>query len=329
MSKEKDMLKVFSSMPAEFEKYNPELLLLTNFSADETRDEQKLFHSFNDEPAMIFHHGRGEFQFSWYSHGEPFRDNKPATIFVTKNAAYSTHDIDMHSHSYDGQPSSIVYSPLLKRFEFTWSNHGKLHRTENLPAIISSHGDEKNISTYAVDHLYYENGEMHRDDGLPAYIDKNRTEWVMYGSKHNPKGNAIAYSRGSVADSTRNWALYGIEMNKEIFDRILFYQKNAQVPLWAATLFILGVIDDTHISFFTTESGEWNTGIPIKWVFHVWNITDDVLNESIASKKDSLDIQFNKSFSRTNSQLENFIKIIQHDEDKLLKQKLAKEFINA
>ena len=54
--------------------------------------------------------------------------------------------------------------------------NGKLHRSNDLPAIEFANGSK----------LYYVNGKKHRDNNLPAYISLNGSkEYYLYGIQYS------------------------------------------------------------------------------------------------------------------------------------------------
>ena len=69
---------------------------------------------------------------------------------------------------------------LLETFENelgtqTWYKNGKIHRDNDLPAVINLYGDQ----------IWYKNGEIHRDNDLPAIIYSNGAQyWYQNGLFH-------------------------------------------------------------------------------------------------------------------------------------------------
>lgn len=328
MPKEKDMLKCFLSLPVEFEQYNPNLLRLEDFPTSETRDEQNLLHSFNDKPAMIFKHNKAETEFSWFSHGKSFRPNKPATIFISENRRYSTHDENGHLHSYDGQPAEIYYSPVTGRLELTWSNHGKHHRENDLPALITWFDHNASSPTPVVETIYYVNGEKHRENELPAYISEDNKIWFVHGSWHNTKGKAAIDLKEPNRLDGRRWGLYGIEMNQKTFNTIIAYSKKRQVPVWVATLCVLRVVDVKEIKFFKNDAGKWEPNLPVAWVLHAWGVTEQIFMKRMYDDN-RIDIVLKYDGRLAISQLDHFMKVVKFEETFLARQELRNEVSHA
>ena len=56
-----------------------------------------------------------------------------------------------------------------------WFKYGKLHRDDDLPAIVYVTGDQ----------VWYQDGKLHRDGNLPAYVSKKGNHlWCQYGKLH-------------------------------------------------------------------------------------------------------------------------------------------------
>jgi antitoxin component YwqK of YwqJK toxin-antitoxin module len=55
-----------------------------------------------------------------------------------------------------------------------WFKNGKLHRDNDLPAIIWASGNLE----------WYKNGKLHRDNDLPAKIQYGSLFWYKEGKKH-------------------------------------------------------------------------------------------------------------------------------------------------
>ena len=70
-----------------------------------------------------------------------------------------------------------------------WYKNGKIHRDNDLPAIISSNGDQ----------LWYQNGKIHRDNDLPAEILATGNQfWYKNGKQHRDNDlPAIILSNGN------------------------------------------------------------------------------------------------------------------------------------
>lgn len=59
------------------------------------------------------------------------------------------YDTDGNLHSNDGNPSSVIYAIP----EVSWHKHGKLHRNNDLPAVINGDGTL----------MWFQNGLLHRE----------------------------------------------------------------------------------------------------------------------------------------------------------------------
>ena len=88
------------------------------------------YHSFNDQPAIIYANGT----MKWYQHGNLHRDNDlPAIIYNDGGKMW-------YQHGYvhrDNDLPAIIYADGGK----TWCQHGTIHKDNDLPAI--SYSDEQ------------------------------------------------------------------------------------------------------------------------------------------------------------------------------------------
>ena len=56
-----------------------------------------------------------------------------------------------------------------------WFQNGKLHRDDDLPAIVNANGSNQ----------WYQNGKLHRDNDLPAIVWENGSkEWFRHGRRY-------------------------------------------------------------------------------------------------------------------------------------------------
>lgn len=68
-----------------------------------------------------------------------------------------------------------------------WYQNGKLHRDNDEPAVIQSVGSQ----------VWYQNGKKHRDNDLPSVININCSVWYQNGEKHRDNDlPAIVYKNG-------------------------------------------------------------------------------------------------------------------------------------
>jgi antitoxin component YwqK of YwqJK toxin-antitoxin module len=109
--------------------------------------------------------------------------NKELNWFQTKNInvkLLEEYKIDERGDEYwykngklhrDNDLPAIIFSNGYQG----WYKNGKLHRDNDLPAAISSDGD----------HYWYQNGNLHRDNDLPATIYSNGEQcWYKNGERH-------------------------------------------------------------------------------------------------------------------------------------------------
>ncbi len=95
-----------------------------------------------------------------------------------------------------------------------WYQHGLIHRDGNLPAYIDNDRLKKwyikgqlhrsnDLPAYEdPDNNYYgwfQYGQLHRLNDLPAVIADERSEWYQYGKLHRDKGPALLYNNGDKA----------------------------------------------------------------------------------------------------------------------------------
>jgi hypothetical protein len=107
-------------------------------------------------------------------------------------------------HSFDDKPAEIW---LNNKY---WYKLGKLHRDNDLPAIIHSDGSsewfqngllhrEQDLSARITKEfqVWYKNGLRHRDNDLPASISAGIQEWWKNGQLHRDNDKpAIIYKSG-------------------------------------------------------------------------------------------------------------------------------------
>jgi antitoxin component YwqK of YwqJK toxin-antitoxin module len=98
----------------------------------------------------------------------------------------------------DNDLPAIIYKLFQDEEEQYWFKNGKLHRDNDLPAIISSIGYQG----------WYKNGEIHRDNDLPAVIHQDGHQyWYKNGKLHrehnlpaeiSSNGNQCWYKNGKL-----------------------------------------------------------------------------------------------------------------------------------
>ena len=186
----------------------------------EWRRERRL-HRDHDKPAIIKSDGSQE----WYQSGQLHRDNdQPAVVSSYKSAkcldepmnwycdprtrsgkvSSKKYMIHIQNHEIDlclGQPSRSNVFNLVSTsktdvpdpdrdasFKKMWYVRGKLHRDNDLPAVIHAIGTKK----------WYQDGILHRDHDRPAIEHADgRLEWVCKGIRHRSNGPAIVWPDGS------------------------------------------------------------------------------------------------------------------------------------
>lgn len=99
-------------------------------------------------------------------------------------------------HSIDDKPAKIINR------EKKWYCMGKLHRNNDLPAIIESDGSR----------YWYQHGEKHRENDLPTVILASGSQWwYQHGERHRDNDKpAITYASGD-----QEWYKHGKLIKKE------------------------------------------------------------------------------------------------------------------
>jgi len=211
-------------------------------------DDNDKLHSYNDLPALVLSVGTKY----WYKHGNLHRDNDlpaifypdgqtqhwvngklikptPTTIipdYVTdKHGNKCLYDENKQLHSYNYLPAMITgWKTEL------WYKHGKLHRDNDLPAIVWADGRKYyykdnvkytptiTIPDYILNKfgnkcLYDENGQYHSYNDLPAIIMSSGTKfWYKHGNYHRENDlPAIVWPNG-----TQEYYKNGVEYKPKI-----------------------------------------------------------------------------------------------------------------
>ncbi len=77
----------------------------------------------------------------------------------------------------DNDLPAIIYKIFQDEEDQYWFKNGKLHREHDLPAVMDQNGYQ----------CWYKNGEIHRDNDLPAEISSNGTQrWYKNGVNYTP-----------------------------------------------------------------------------------------------------------------------------------------------
>ena len=130
-----------------------------------------LLHSYDDLPAIIDSEGTKQ----WYKNGQHYM-----TEFSNGTKAW-----------YNGNINEVEFPDGTRN----WYKDGKLHRDNDLPAIIHSDGTRQ----------WYKDGKLHRDYDEPAHIDSEQKVWYKNGLAHrdnnlpaviNYDGTALWYRHG-------------------------------------------------------------------------------------------------------------------------------------
>jgi hypothetical protein len=329
------MAKFFANLPAILEPFNPEAIPLSWYVSSipdnyyEDHEGEKL-HSVNDLPIVmdevpdlktLLPSGivAGQCQeFHWYDKGKIRRPgDNPPVIRVTEYA-YTTLDENGDLHSYNDMPASFtklqnnIYGNAT--YDLEWLEHGKPHRENDLPAkvIFNNEGyDDGEIDFES----YWSHGTVHRSNSLPCEVAPEFETWAVQGIIHNAEGYAEALHDIDCYE----WALYGVRLSEEAFLEIRTLSNKANMPIWAAFLFSLEVITQTHLNAFMNSDGKWETNLPTSWILNFWNVTEKVFE----SKIDDLRISGSNTnrwfdLNRNNVLFTTFLRVLQSEENDAL-----------
>jgi hypothetical protein len=119
-----------------------------------------------------------------YFHGSVRQSYIQQRFTVFKHGRYTLND---EPHRLDGP---AVVSDKCQY----WYQHGKLHRDNDLPAIIGTGGRQ----------YWFQHGESHRDNDLPAAIYDGKLEWYQHGKLH--RDNDLP---AEVSDKCQYWYQHG------------------------------------------------------------------------------------------------------------------------
>jgi hypothetical protein len=270
------MVKLYSNMPAELEKYNPEDVFTKYTQNFQSFDENGALHSYNDEPSKVRISRTGRKDLIWHSHGKAYRNSDKPSHISLSSKFFITLDEDEEKHSYNGMPSQIDFYNDITFLE--WSNHGVTHREGDLPAEVTSTQEE------VLEYVYYEQGIVHRANNQPSMLADHIKSWYVKGTPHNAISHSTIEEEGYQLDNIsiyKTWHLYGVRLKEETFNSIKSFETENRVPLWVAFLYKLNVIGDTEISFFLKELNTWDGSFPMSWVFKTCGITDEVYDEKV------------------------------------------------
>lgn len=309
------MEKLFPTMLDEFEHFNPEVFPSEWFDSQGalkfTFDENGESHSYDDVPAFSNqNHGRKR-NFMWYNHGVPERKNGLAPFIYIEYShsgiSYVTSKDGKAAHSFNGMPSTIHHNLNQGTFKLLWHNDGQLHREGSLPAWL----------------LFFEKGVQQKPGEIKSLKDKNI--WKICGITHNANGRAIVdspVSKNYSMVTLDEYVLYGFVLPQSVFEDIKTYQAKTSVPLYAAFLFVLGIIPEEYLDVFKQE--QWK--MPLTWLTRYWGLTDALLDQNLLRlSKTNPGYLYDKYYSAT--RLTNLIKVATFEEQESITN--AKEYDNA
>lgn len=103
-------------------------------------------------------------------------------------------------HSIRGRPAVVSTYNFVRGVSFVdeeWYQNGKLHRDDDLPAVVENDGEKKK---------WYQNGVLHRDS-KPAVMCEVGEEWWRNGHRHRADGPAVVYG---VDEKCEEWWFGGV-----------------------------------------------------------------------------------------------------------------------
>lgn len=145
--------------------------------------------------------------------------------------------------------------------------------------------------------------------------------WAILGNLHNTTGPAKTKTHEDFLSKTftQNWYLYGVHLSEENFRNIKTYQAKYKNPLWVAFLREFKLLDDTLLTSFTDEFGNWDSELPTNWLLQAFNVTEEKWDK-FAKKVYQTDTKANY---RHDGKLEfkpthfhQFLEVIKHEENK-------------
>jgi hypothetical protein len=290
------MPKFFKKLPAEFEKYNPEVITITSSSV-ETFDDQGLYHSYNDQPASFV----AAFQediFAWFNHGVMTRENNKPYKVSFKKDTYETFNKNNRVHSYGDFPSGIYGIGGGKGFHLEWKKDGVLHRPGNLPALINWMSDRHS-----------------RTNKFPGLDGQGKRVWGICGEAHNKNGPIIVENtKHNVV--TKEYGLYGVKLPLEAYERIHAYHLAKKVPLWFAFLYEFDLISEEIILPLGDELSTMISLAPLKWIIHSFGITNETLSKAVTDKSAKYpNYAFTRNEYLTVTRLDSLIKIVEFEKE--------------
>jgi hypothetical protein len=268
------MPKLFRNICDGFTPYNPEDDF-THLKDGETFDENGLLHSYNDLPSQVFVDPE-EYDartFLWHSHGTLYRENNKPVVIIYDKTSYSTLNEDMVYHSFNENPSRISYNEYEDMLFVSYYENDGLHRENGLPAqlFFTKAGCEEV--------KFYENNKLHRLNDLPASYDgsEDKKEWAINAYRHRENGPAITYPVTS--PNIDKWILFDVRISETQFTAIKKSQKEKDIPLWLAFLYVLKIVEEVNVNFFIENN--LHNELPLEWNLRNLGVTDEVFKQAI------------------------------------------------
>lgn len=139
------------------------------------------------QPAIVYNNGSR----FWCNFGKVHRTKGlPAIEWCDGSKEWVEHNL---WHRLNG-PARLLKTKDIGGYDVQWFYRGKLHNTEDFPAIVWGNGSKE----------WYRYGQRHRING-PAVIHSNgHKEWWMNGQLHRGNGPAIEN-----IDGKNYWFQYG------------------------------------------------------------------------------------------------------------------------
>ena len=314
------MAKHFKRFPKDLACYNPTKLKINGSLTAGTRDESQRLHSFNDEPSLLEIKGE-ERTISWHNHGVLTRNKAKPCRVSFGDEFYDTFNENSNLHSYNDNPASISTYTEGQSYSLQWRQNNLLHRENDLPARLFYE------SGFMSNQFYFMNGQEHRSYSQPAAISSEVKAWFVRGELHNKNGKAFM-NLGSRINSESKYGLYGVELPLKTFKKIKETESDKNVPLWAAFLFELNLINNEHMKVLNLQEKIWDYSIPIAWQLRTLKVTDKSFIEAVLEQtREDRRIKFrtNKSVNPS-SKLDAFINVIK-SEDEDTRVKLAEKMV--
>lgn len=313
------MAKHFKRFPKDLTYYNPTKLKIDESLTSGTRDDSKRLHSFNDEPSLLEITTKRR-TISWHNHGVLTRDKtKPCKVYFG-DEFYETFNENSNLHSYNDKPASISTYTEGQSYSLEWRQDNLFHRENDLPARLFYE------SGFVSNQFYFMDGQAHRSYSQPAAISSEVKAWFVRGELHNKNGKAfINLSSRMISES--KYGLYGVELPLKTFKKIKETELDKNVPLWAAFLFALNMLNDEHMKVLNLQEKNWDYSLPIAWQLRTLKVTNQSFIEAISEQsREDRRIKFRTKKSFNSSKLDALINVIK-SEDEDTRVKLAEKMV--